>query len=371
MATLQVNWRQSWRLITGVIISLMVIGVMIEGVLHAASLPDDFPPPSIGTNYQRFEVQLARLDHFAETHNGVDCIFIGSSLVEKGIDPVYFGEVYQAETGSTSAPNCFNFGLGSISTSTLGVVVDLLIKMYEPDLFVIGTQARAYNEPQMLNRTYYVYAAEHTLPDNAWLRYQRGDANVTGWLIEHSELYQTILTTRLLLQRDGRGYAFESLAQELDSTTTGHVKLSGSLLDVSQPINYDDPHTEDERLMDFLQTYIVADNDLKGLQGVVELHNQPTQILIVEMPVHHTYTGYFLEGEDRYDWFVDAVTQTVAGSDVMFWRTVPDFANSLPDSAWYDRYHMNSQGAVTFTAWLAERVATSVANGNLNPLVDS
>ena len=92
--------------------------------------------------------------------------------------------------------------------------------------------------------------------------------------------------------------------------------------------------------------------NLAGLQQIVALARQGTQVLVVEIPVHPTYIAFFGRGEQDQDLFRATVAQMAQAQNVPFLPADPSLA--LPNADWVNRNHLNARGAVVFSDWLAQ-----------------
>lgn len=353
-----------YKRLVAYLLAVCIFFLTLEIVLHSL-LPslESLPPRSYGLEYRRLEVQLARLDAFVAQHGRVDCIVIGSSLVEHGVDPSLFEAHYQAAFGA--AIDCFNMGLGSITASGQAVTVEMLLGRYQPRLILVGTEARAYNEAQLLKLGNHVTQAEQRLPDEAWMRYQRGEWSPLGWLIDHSALLQAYQLLATGFRLDAQN---ETLAQALAQTCNGYTPLTGQVINVRLPVDRANPQDGDLRQLEFFSVYTMSEHDLAGLRRMAQLHRPPSQIVIVEMPVHPSYLDYFAAGPQTHQSFIQTVSNLTQAEGALFWPSTPQVSNTIPTEAWNDRYHVNQQGAPILTAWLAEQVIQAIQSGQLEAL---
>jgi hypothetical protein len=88
---------------------------------------------------------------------------------------------------------------------------------------------------------------------------------------------------------------------------------------------------------------------------IVRQREKGVAIVVVEMPVYSQYFAYFENGKEDYTRFVTLLTN-VAGSEDAILLRAPAY-NVIPEDGWWDRSHLNQQGAEAFTQWLAVRVA--------------
>src|SRR5579871_563893 len=101
-----------------------------------SALNSYLPPLSQDSNDQDFEYKILGLDALVQKQGPIDCIFIGSSMVHRGINPEVFSDAYKAQTGKDI--HCYNFGLLGATESSLSPVAKILLERYKPKLLVYG-----------------------------------------------------------------------------------------------------------------------------------------------------------------------------------------------------------------------------------------
>jgi len=361
MPTLHIS-RKPIYWITFISLQISCLIICLEIMARLTAPHTALPPMSFGADYRRFEVQIARLDTYSQEYGTIDCIFIGSSLVEKGIQPAIFSQQYQNAFGESV--NCFNMGLGSITMSTIGAIVPALINRYNPKIIIVGTQARAYNEDYLLTITNNpTHQAEHDLPTNFWVQHQAGNHNWQGVLWDHLYLYRFYLTFGAAF---GAGYGGTTLQQEIHITEDGYQDLIGNNTDVTIAVNRNTPQDRDIGLLNFFADYSISENDLNAIYDLG--HIDSTEIIIIEMPIHTSYTDFFIDGLDGYQTFINTLTEATQTTKIPLWRTTPFFNRTIPDEFWFDRYHLNEDGSPILTAWIANQVIHAIKNGKLPAL---
>lgn len=92
--------------------------------------------PTEQTGYDAFKNQYSKIKEYVDVYGTPDCIFIGNSLMQTGIDP----EIFQNNFYKNGGPllNCYNFGMDASSISSTAAIAFLLIDMYAPS-YVIWT----------------------------------------------------------------------------------------------------------------------------------------------------------------------------------------------------------------------------------------
>lgn len=302
-----------------------------------------------GSIHNQFETQLGRLETVAANTGSIDCIFVGSSMVWHAFDPGTFSRVYNEETGREM--RCFNFGIDGGVASTAGVFAPILVQDYQPRYLLFGTDARDYAVP--------FDAPDVTVQlDTPWVRYRQRDFTVRGWLYEHVHLsraweslghlvrlQKTYLAVRSASSLDETDYGFRPF-----DTVADYVMISPlEHLDM-EPVRY---------YRDLLSSYEIVPENVRGLQAIVALRDEKTEVIIVEMPIPETYLDFFGRGEEDYQLFVSTVQEVASTHDVPFWQTRP--IQMIPTDGWMDYTHLNTKGAALFSQWLARNVAQMAA----------
>src|SRR4051794_37844514 len=100
-----------------VIILIVVLGGS-EVLARSAPIQSILVAPSVGSEQYQLGPKLLLLDRLIQRDGPVDCIFIGSSMVLRGIDPEIVSAAYRDETGRSI--KCFNFGLFSLDAAAAG-----------------------------------------------------------------------------------------------------------------------------------------------------------------------------------------------------------------------------------------------------------
>ena len=122
-----------------------------------------------------------------EKYGEVDCFFIGSSLIVRGVDPEIFESTWETKTGE--AIQCFNFGLLGSTTSTHRQLVQILVEKYQPEMIIYGVNSRLF-DVDLTEGSYEAFSA------TPWVKHNSGEFSISGALLEISSLYRQIMAYR-------------------------------------------------------------------------------------------------------------------------------------------------------------------------------
>ncbi|MGF1504206.1 MAG: hypothetical protein ACFB51_03575 [Anaerolineae bacterium] len=170
-----------------VIVALLLVA-LLEGAARLPPVQAALPPPSVGAPHPFMDLKVNRLDALVAEHGEVDCIFVGSSVVDRGIDIVALAAAYEAATGEPLT--CFNFGLSRTSVFDAASLLALLDARYNPDLLVYGTSFREFDSG---------FGNTAQTIQVAWSQHQLDNPSLSGWLAENAMAYRYILAGVLWL----------------------------------------------------------------------------------------------------------------------------------------------------------------------------
>lgn len=326
---------------------LAAVVALIEAALRVPAVRSRLPAPSVGSNHMYFEIALDRLDEFAR-EGPVDCVFLGSSLVLRGINPAIFGEAYARQTGS-GALRCFNFGVQGMSASAAGIAAEYLVNAYHPRLLIYGFSPRAFGQ-SALDRS----LTGDTLGDLAWARQVQGDFSLEGWLYMHSDLYRYRWMVPDWLDLDSNRIEMRREWEASMPTDDGFTPRTEVLAL---------PRTakEVERVALLFEDFRIAPEEIRVLEDFARLDaGTETTVLLLEMPVHPDAISEYM-GEDVYESF-NATIRAHAGR-LPYWTTTG--LNLIPDEGFADSNHLNPSGSALLSRWLGERVGEAVEGGVL------
>jgi hypothetical protein len=334
---------------------LVVLLLGIEGLFRLAPIQRRFQLKSQGNYHYLFETKWYQLGKYVEEHGGVDVIFLGSSLVNSGIDPAVFTEAYAEQTGEEGL-RAFNFGIEGMTIEPNSVVAKILVETYHPKALIFGTEIRDYYAKNGVEVT------ERFL-SNDWVRYRNGDFNLKGWLAEHSAAYPYYLAYRNWLT--WKFYDnFTTITGRIDTMLPDGYEIEHAVNTFHTEMP-DPSNPEDKEAMDFFADFNIAESRLDDLRSLIALGKENgVEVVFVEMPVSPTFFGYFQRGEEEHAHFVAVVSEIVKDSGNVFVPAPPE--DLFPVKGRSDRVHLNKYGAPIFSEFLGEQLGELANQGVLS-----
>lgn len=327
-----------------VVILIILVG-LCEGIARINFIQRFLPMQSIGSGHVTIDVKLSRLNTFVKKEGRVDCFFLGSSMVYRAINPEVFQDAYKSHTGKDIL--CFNFALGGVSELSTSALSEILIKLYQPKLLIIGTSPLNLREHAGLG------TAKKIL-NNPWIKYHLGFFSINGWLIDNSFAFRHYVGFRTLLNPLARS---KEQKKELEMTAYGFGGRRADKKHAAPRITIKAPQELED-----VKDYENSQSNLAAIEQIMQLKNQAT-ILFIEMPCHQSAFSLFRRGEEDYDRGIGMIDNAAKRYGVQFWHTMP--FNFMSDEGWNDSRHMSSVGAEIFSRWLGETVGKAVKQGTL------
>ena len=345
----------SWR--NSVVISFVVFAIFLvatELLARSQIIGRLLNTPSMGSVHKDNDRQWVRFEYFASNHDSIDCVFLGDSTILTGLDPDSFEEAYFEQTGENL--ECFNFGIGGLTAVGSTDIAQILVREYQPRLLVIGIHVLGFSEAPDS-------AGSAALLESPWLRYKSGKHDPEGWLFEHSYLYRYRNFFSKLLRME---VEYSQLLQAVEDTpSNGFHPLEGQgPIDVSQPPEPDSDQPYDEAYFAALTEFQVLPVNLAALDQLLKLDSRSTRVLAVELPVADTFYYYFGNGEEDYKTFINDIDQKFTAHSATFWQT--SSLDMFPYDAWFNRNHLNTEGAEQFSKWLGEWLGEAVVEGKVS-----
>ena len=330
---------------------ILVTGIA-EIIVRSNTFQSILREPEMGSSHYQVGRKLARLDAIVENSGPIDCLIVGSSMVDVGFDPRSFREGYK--NGGEQDIRCFNFGIDASTAASSAAIAKVLIDDYQPRLLIYGTDARDYAVPSEDKDPAVIL-------ESNWIRYRTGHFTLDGWLLEHSYLYRY----RFILS----GLSRFDLEDTLRSQTrlTFEIRSDGftPLTTVATYIN-DQPDPQDDSFevtynTRLFSSYKILEENLTALENIMSYNEQGTQVIIIEMPVSDGLFYFFGNGTDDFQRFTAQVDQLANAHQVPFWQTTT--LDMIPDDGWFDYSHLNTTGAAIFSNWLGQQVSTAENEG--------
>jgi hypothetical protein len=337
------------------ILLLFLSAGMAERVVRTNAFQAPLTPPKMGSRHYQLGHKLALLEDEVKRNGPIDCIMIGSSIVDVGFEPDSFQTGYHEMAGRDI--RCFNFGIDASSAASSSALVKIIIEDYYPRLLIFGTDPRDYAVPSDDRDPAVIL-------NTAWVQYRQGDFSVEGWLQDHSYLHRYRQHFSRLLRFQFEGTLWSETHLTFPILPKGFTPLSK----VSTYIN-DLPSPEDDSYEVSYNTriyssYEMLEENFDALETIMNYNDSETQVIVVEMPVSDGLYYFFGNGKADYDRFVFRVNELTSRHNVPFWQTEP--LDSIPDDGWSDYSHLNVKGAEIFSTWLGEQVGEAEIRGNIN-----
>ncbi|MBN1566056.1 MAG: hypothetical protein JXA10_19610 [Anaerolineae bacterium] len=321
------------------LLGLVILITLVAGLEWAARQPfvASRIPTVIGSSHLLLDAKFGDLDYLRIQEGEIDCIFMGSSVVYRSIDPAIIEAEYRAQTGAEIT--CYNFGVQGITAAPAGALAEVLVQDYQPKLLVFGFMPRALAEKN---------TGMQIVLSSPWIRYKLGNSSLEGWLIDHSLAYRRYLALRGWTSPD-----FVSPIGDLDALS--HTGF-GPFTDV-------DP---DPPMPTYLTDYPTWPYHWAGLEQIAALdwaNGGSTQVLLVEMPLPPTLIAQYPDGPANHANFVASIHEFAAAHHVPYWESTA--LDMIPADGWHDNVHLKQNGAAIFSAWLGEQIGRAVVQGDL------
>jgi hypothetical protein len=342
--TLKLKWPFGRTLLLSVAI---LVGLVAAGelLLRWGPLQARLPYPSIGSSNLSLDVKLHLLNKMREREGAPECLFLGSSLVNAGIDPEAFTDAYRAATGKTI--RCFNFGINAMTPYPAAKILTILVRRYRPKLVIWGVSSIDFNTRKK-NR-------ELQLGNNPWVRWQLGRGDFSGWLTDHSYLYRYYLRLRFWIDFP-EIYRKQHLT-EAKTTSLGYFKERSESL-ARQPVPLPWKKHFSAVMGDFKK-----DPRVSAVLKDAFRRNPGTKIVLAEMPLHREAQHALKGGKKTHDKIIRILEAFAARNQMAF---IP-FSMKQPfdDALWANYNHLNHAGALRFSRWLARRIGKAVQKGTI------
>ena len=308
--------------------------------------------PLMGTRHYQLGPKLARLEAVIKKEGSIDCLVVGSSMVDLGFDPQAFAEGYKNNTGQDI--RCFNFGIDASTAASTTALAHILVEDYQPPLLIYGTDARDYAIPRDDTDAAVIL-------ESNWIRYRLGRFTLEGWLLEHSALYRYRKHLHRLSRFNYRNTLRSETKLNFEITPSGFTPVSTVGAYINDPPDLQDDSFEVRYYNRILSTYTMLEENLAGLKQMMSLNGPDSQIIIVEMPVPKGLFYFFGNGKEDHQRFVTQISRLTEAHQVPFWQTTA--LEMIPDDGWVDYGHLNTKGAHLFSSWLGHQVGEAVNQG--------
>ncbi len=290
-----------------------------------------YPTPSMDSIFPELDVKLQRF--FKEKE--FNCIFLGSSMVDTGIEPRLIEESLNNRLDTNY--RCFNFGFSSSMVEVSGSIVNTIqFKNSEKFDLIIWGISPIDMDPN--------FTKTRPIAKMPAFSYFNEKPSLSGWIYNYFSL-PWFLGSLPHFQND---YYMEQLAYYdglLDSRGMRRVAGLGELEEDNQSI--------------FLPDYYLNTIDVDVLQkSIDDFKKNGTKVIFVEMPVHKSlYPRILNDGALGYqEVFLNPMKDFFRMNEVPFIETESQINDFVNDSHWTNNYHLNIFGAEIFTEYISDRI---------------
>lgn len=316
-----------------------------EWVMRLEKFQAPLTPPKMGSRHYQLGHKLSLLDDEIRKNGRIDCIMVGSSMVDTGFDPSAFQSGYYEIAGRDI--HCFNFGIDASSAASTSALAKILMEDYQPRILIFGTDARDYAVPSNDNDPSAVL-------DTPWVKYRQGIFSLDGWLMDHSYIYRYRQHFSRLMQFNFEGTLWSQTKLNFEILPNGFTPFDQVATYINDPPAPEDDSFEVTYYERIYSSYQMLDENLDALERILEYNGSDTQVVVVEMPVSDGLYYFFGNGKEDYHKFTARVNELSSLHQVPFWSTEP--LDSIPDHGWMDYSHLNTTGAEVFSKWLGQQV---------------
>jgi hypothetical protein len=344
-------------------ILFVVACIICEMVARTPFVQSKIPYQAYGINHAQMELQLNNINHFVEEHGAPDCLVFGSSQAFREVNTDVFAQAFATANGEKIT--CYNFGVTGSQIWSTSIFSKILIQKYHPRLVIIGTSFLDYTEGREAD-------INERFLDNNWLKYKTDGFTLGGWLTEHSYAWRAIT---LLSYAAPYGLKYEEVLREAH-------KWEGAIADSGYALSdkYINPKlpADDGFVKNFQQelgNFGISERNMSALEETIAFSKKAgAQVIIVEMAYHPALLELIdarrkprLDKEQMLS-FIGSVNSRLhdiaKDHGIFFLEFNPQV--SLPDTGWFDLYHLNLVGADVFSLWLGDQVGQII--GSLPPV---
>ena len=338
--TLQLTPSKSSPLLRGILYFLLTIPLILLGaeIVARSLLGDLLPAPSVNADSFLFDAKIYGLEGQVRRDGGLDCLFIGSSVTNSDIDPAIVEQVYADRTGETI--HCYNLGMPAMTVENATALADAIIARFHPKVIIYPVLSRDIR---------HLVATADFIEKTDWLKTNRGQPSLKGWLVNHSYAYRYFITWRYWLVTDNRS---KMKSKVLWLTPKGFQPAAGIL----------NPYPANLTLTPKRLSEVWTDPTRKpALVQFLALQQKGVRIVLIESPV---YRDPSVDAATDPAWqiyenkYIIPFQQIADENGIPFWRS-DTVSAQIPKTQWYDWIHLNGDGALPFSQWLGEQMAAN------------
>lgn len=330
--------------VIGVILFVMIVP-LLEGLFRWTRLDTSLQLRSMGVYHNQFEIKWFTLKDYVRENGGVDVIILGNSMVNTGIDPDILTQRYAYQTGIEL--RVFNFGVEGLTVAPNSVLARILVEEYHPRALIFLTEMRDYTAANGVE-------VERSLLGDEWFVARSGGKKTfTVWLKENSLLLQHILPYRNWNRDDFPDTYLSSVRRFANTTDSGYEADYFPFGNAWVPPDRENP--AEQQLFEMFSNYSMDPGRLSNLADMLSLTTKGTQVWITELPLHPNYFVYF-EDDSAHAEYLKDIQKFITSRGGVF--LPPLDSELIPDSFRSDYYHLDYQGAMIYSALLADQLAS-------------
>lgn len=313
---------------------VLLLFLVMEVLLRIISIPSSVFVPTYDRtiSYQEMDIKFSRLSAL-EKKRKVDCILVGNSMTDYSMYPAILNTLPFLKGNRN--PTCFNMAFEFMMPETSSEVAAIFKKRLNPSLIILGTS------PVDFATTGDLYTRNFI--QSPWFKYQKGVFTPEGWLVENSAAYRYWLS--FLTYRDP-GYRSEMVNMNLLISPFGNQVRQRENINIEIPTKVKFPR------------FAFNEPDLAGFKRILDMNSGPTQVIVVEMPVHPEFLqNYVVDGISGYEeHFIKPIQSLLDEKGIPFIRTQPWVVDVVPIDGWMDFSHTNEKGAHALSQWVGLRL---------------
>jgi hypothetical protein len=307
--------------------------------------------PDWGGSHYNLSHQLRKLQEVARQNGKVECIFLGNSMVMRGFDPLAFHNAYQNTTGENLW--CFNFGVDGLPTMPAGILAEILVEDYQPQILLYGIDPRDLAVPVDAQDT-------KVILDMDWVRYRQGNLSIMGFLRQHSYFVRELNNLHRMLYFEFRIKSHQLSDQAL-ADYYGFFGDPSVGVFVNESPDHNDPRSPIQYYFSILSDYQMLPKNMDGLEQILQLTQSSVKVLLIELPVPSTYMDFFGNGKRDYDRYLQRVQEKAQLYNVPIQGAPTN--NVLHFEHWVDYSHLNVRGARVYSTWLGRELGKTNLSG--------
>jgi hypothetical protein len=270
-------------------------------------------------------------------HGLPDCVAIGSSVVDQGIDSEALSSGYQQQTGRPFY--CLNGAITGLRAFGTSSFARIYTNRYLARTVIYGVSYRDFG----------ITIEEFGL-NTPWVDYQLGMISSQGWIEANFMSYRYFLTGLWPLVNANTAAVLRNARRYTDF---GQRYVTRSLSIAGQP----------DRRLDSIsfQQYAPIDPttmDMAGLNELADLKKTGLQIIVVEMPLPRTSLAILKDGEQSYAIYHERLVALTANTGLPL-ISLKD-PGLISDDGWSNYSHLNAKGAQEFSEWLGQQLGSLI-----------